>query len=223
MGEAEGPGDASEGRDLQAFRDGIRSLAEIPEIVVKVDADTSFEPDYFERLLAQFAAEPDLGIAGGACYELEHGRWVRQKGDATHPRGASRAYRRECLDIVMTIDPRMGWDGLDEVKAALRGYRSATLIELGFRHHRLVGQREKGRLHNGAAQGRAAWYMGYRPSYVLLRTLYRMREDRGAAGMVLGYAMAMATRAPRCAEADVRRYVQQRQRLSALARRGAPP
>jgi hypothetical protein len=148
---------------------------------------------------------------------------VRQKVDATHPRGASRAYRRELLDIVMTIDARMGWDGLDEVKAALRGYRSATLLELGFRHHRLVGHREKGRLHNGTAQGRASWYMGYRPTYVVLRTIYRMRKDPGAVGMILGYATAMATRQPRCAEPDVRRYVQRRQRLTTLIRRGAPP
>jgi poly-beta-1,6-N-acetyl-D-glucosamine synthase len=212
-----------EGRDLHAFRDGIRALAEIPDVVVKVDADTSFDADYFERLLRRFADEPDLGIAGGACYELEQGHWVRQKVDATHPRGASRAYRRECLDIVMTIDARMGWDGLDEVRAALRGYRSATLVDLGFRHHRLVGHREKGRLHNGTAQGRAAWYMGYRPSYVFLRTLYRVPNDWGAAGMVLGYATAMATRQPRCDESDVRRYLRRRQRLTALVRRGAPP
>jgi biofilm PGA synthesis N-glycosyltransferase PgaC len=212
-----------EARDLHAFRDGIKSLDEIPAIVVKVDADTSFDPDYFERVLQRFASEPDLGIAGGACYELEDGHWVRQKVDATHPRGASRAYRRDCLDIVMTIDAHMGWDGLDEVKAALRGYRSATLLELGFRHHRLVGHREKGRLHNGTAQGRAAWYMGYRPSYVVLRTIYRMAKDPGAVGMILGYAMAMATRQPRCTEPDVRRYVQRRQRLTALIRRGTPP
>jgi biofilm PGA synthesis N-glycosyltransferase PgaC len=160
-----------EGRALESFRQGVRSLPRLADVVVKVDADTSFEPDYFRRLVGHFAAEPDLGIAGGACYEVEDGRWVRQKVLETHPRGASRAYRAACLDAVMTLEARMGWDGLDEVKAALAGYRSRTLLELGFRHHRLTGGREKGRMRHGTAQGRAAWYMGYRPSYVLLRTV----------------------------------------------------
>jgi hypothetical protein len=78
-------------------------------------------------------------------------------------------------------------------------------------------------MRHGTAQGRAAWYMGYRPSYVLLRTLYRMPSDPGAAGMVLGYAAALLTRLPRCPEPDAIRLLRSRQRLSALVRRGAPP
>jgi glycosyltransferase involved in cell wall biosynthesis len=212
-----------QGRALESFRHGVRALSRLPDVVVKVDADTSFEPGYFRRLLAHFAAEPDLGIAGGACYELENGEWVRQKVLETHPRGASRAYRRDCLDTVMTLEAQMGWDGLDEVKAALAGYRSRTLLDLGFRHHRMAGARETGRLRHGTAQGRAAWYMGYRPSYVLLRTLYRMPRDPGAVGMVLGYLAGFATRQPRCPEPDAIRLLRNRQRFSSLVRRGAPP
>jgi glycosyltransferase involved in cell wall biosynthesis len=212
-----------EGRALESFRYGVRALARVPEIVVKVDADTSFDPDYFRRLVAAFAAEPELGIAGGACYEMERGQWVRQKVALTHPRGASRAYRAACLEAVMSLEPRMGWDGLDEAKAALAGYRSRTLLDLGFRHHRVTGAREKGQLHHGTAQGRAAWYMGYRPSYVLLRTLYRFPREPGAVGMVLGYVAAGLARQPRCPEPDVVRFVRRSQRMTALVRRGAPP
>jgi biofilm PGA synthesis N-glycosyltransferase PgaC len=212
-----------EGRALESFRYGVRALPRIPDIVIKVDADTSFDPDYFRRLAGHFDVEPDLGIAGGACYELEGGRWVRRKVALTHPRGASRAYRSTCLDAVMSLEPRMGWDGLDEVKAGLAGFRSRTLLDLGFRHHRATGAREKGRLRHGTAQGRAAWYMGYRPSYVLLRTLYRIPREPGAVGMVFGYAAAGLTRQPRCPEPDVVGVVRRRQRLTALVRRGAPP
>lgn len=211
-----------EGRDLLAFRRGIEQLPERVDVVVKVDADTSFDPDYFERLMTRFAEQPDLGIAGGACYELENGDWVRRKVVATHPRGASRAYRWECLDAVMSLEPKMGWDGLDEVKAALQGYRSQAFSDLGFRHHRLVGGREKGRLRNGTAQGRASWYMGYRPSYLLLRTIYRMPRDRGAGGMIIGYLAAAIERKPRCPDRDVIRHVRHAQRLRTVMRDGAP-
>ncbi len=40
------------GRDLLAFRRGLHALPGPVDVFVKVDADTSFEPDYFERLLA---------------------------------------------------------------------------------------------------------------------------------------------------------------------------
>ena len=67
---------------------------------MKVDADTSFEPDYFERLLDRFAERSAAGDRGGACHELEDGRWERMKVAGSHPRGASRAYRWALLDVV---------------------------------------------------------------------------------------------------------------------------
>ena len=46
----------------------------------------------------------------------------------------------------------MGWDGVDEVMAELRGYRTVGFHDLGFRHHRKVGERD-GWLSAGAALG----------------------------------------------------------------------
>ena len=47
-----------QGRDLLAFQYGIRSLPSEVDVVVKVDADVNFEPDFFERLIGWFEAEP---------------------------------------------------------------------------------------------------------------------------------------------------------------------
>jgi poly-beta-1,6-N-acetyl-D-glucosamine synthase len=211
------------GRALDSFRAGVRQIPGHPDVVVKVDADTSFAPDYFPRLVDRFARQPDLGIAGGACYEQENGRWVRQKVIASHPRGASRAYRRECIPDVMSLESRMGWDGLDEVKARMRGYRSETVLDLAFYHHRATGARDKGRLRHNAAQGRAAWYMGYRPSYLLLRTLYRIPREPAAVGMVWGYLRDAVSGAQRCPEPDVIRHLRREQRLVTVLGRGANP
>ena len=80
--------------------------------------------------------------------------------------------------------------------AELRGYRTAGFQDFGFRHHRKVGERE-GRFRAGAALGRQAWYMGYRPSYLMLRAVYRARENFAALAMVWGFAAAAAS--PRAA------------------------
>ncbi|WP_187369029.1 glycosyltransferase family A protein [Baekduia soli] len=211
-----------EARDLHAFRFGITSLPVPADVVVKVDADTSFDPDYFERLLAHFAAEPELGIAGGLCLELEDGRWVARSTVATHPRGASRAYRWACVADVMELEPRMGWDGLDEVKVSLRGFRTRQLPDIAFRHHRAEGGRERHRLRARALSGRASWFMGYRPSYLVLRALHRARRDPAALAMVWGYFAEAVRGTPRCADAAVVAAVRERQALQTLLREGLP-
>ena len=208
------------GRDLLAFWQGLRALPQPVDVFVKVDADTSFEADYFGRLMERFEQQPDLGMAGGSCYELRNGSWARIKVADSHPRGASRAYRWELLDDVFSLEPELGWDGVDVVWAELRGYRTVGFKDLGFRHHRKVGERE-GRLRAGAALGRQAWYMGYRPSYVVLRGIYRARENLASLGMVWGYALCAVTRAPRCPDPAVIDRVRAGQRLSVVARRGA--
>lgn len=213
-----------EGRALDSFRLGVRKLNAEVDVVVKQDADTSFDRDYFKRLLERFSADPRLGIAGGACLELEGGHWKRRKVIASHPRGASRAYRADCLEHnVMGLDARMGWDGLDEIRAALAGYETRSFVDLHFRHHRVVGAREGSRFRHGTAQGRASWYMGYRPSYLFLRALYRWPEDRSAIGLVCGYLAAALRREPRCGDTAAIRYLRDQQRLSRVIRRGAPP
>lgn len=210
------------GRDLLAFKHGVRSLPGPVDVVIKLDADLSFEPDYFDRLIAEFEADPKLGMAGGACYEQVDGVWVRRKVVPTAVWGASRAYRWECIDSVMVLAPCVGWDGIDEIKTQLRGYSTRTLLDLPFRHHRPEGLRESARVRAHTLSGWAAWYMGYRPSYLILRSLYRARRDRAALGLIWGYADAAVRRTPRCPEPGVIETLRARQRLTVALRGGAP-
>jgi glycosyltransferase involved in cell wall biosynthesis len=218
-GDEELPNGRLRGRELLAFRHGLRALPTPVDVFVKVDADTSFDADYFERLLVRFVEQPDLGIAGGSCYEIRDGRWERVKVADSHPRGASRAYRWELLETLNALEPALGWDGVDDVMAELRGYRTVGFLDLGFRHHRRVGERE-GRMRAASALGQQGWYMGYRPSYLLLRALYRARENVASLAMVWGYTRAAATRAPRCCHPEVIERIREGQRLRVVLRRG---
>jgi hypothetical protein len=105
----------------------------------------------------------------------------------------------------------------------MRGFRSETVLDLAFYHHRSTGERERSALRHNAAQGGAAWYMGYRPSYLVLRTLYRLKSEPAAVGMVWGYAKGAVTRAERCPERDVVRHLRSEQRLVTVLGRGANP
>ena len=92
---------------------------------------------------------------------------------------------------MMSLEPSMGWDGLDELKVQLRGMHTQSFTDLQFRHHRPEGGRERSRLHQGAALGRASWYMGYRPSYLVLRSVYRAREEPAALAMMRSSCVVM--------------------------------
>jgi poly-beta-1,6-N-acetyl-D-glucosamine synthase len=209
-------------RDLDGFLLGAVPLRGQADVIVKVDADVDFDPDFFAVLVARFAQDERLGIASGTCYEREDGRWVRRTKAASTVWGATRAYRGDCLQDVEGLEPCMGWDGLDEISAQLRGYHTQTFVDLAFRHNRPEGGRELSSLHQGEALGRAAWYMGYRPSYLTLRAIYRARREPAAIGMLWGYFGSARRRAPRCPHPHLVHEVRERQRLVATLRRGAP-
>jgi hypothetical protein len=188
-------------------------------VVVKLDADTSMDPDFFAELLARFAADPSLGMASGSCYELQDGSWCQRHVTGTTVWGACRAYRSACLEVVLPLEQRMGWDGIDEFKANLGGWRTGAFMDLPFRHHRAEGERDGAQRRSRAAQGRAAYYMGARPLYVTLRALFHARRDLAALAMIEGYAGAAFRREPRHPDPQVRAYVRRHQSLRRLPER----
>ena len=208
------------GRDVAAFQAGLAALAEQPDIVLKLDADVSLLPDFFEGLLQAFEADPRLGIAGGACFEFEDGAWRERWVTGNHVRGATRAYRWECLQDVQPLEPRLGWDGIDEVLAVVRGWHTQSFRALPFFHHRLVGQRD-GLRRAFRDQGSTAYYMGYRPTYLIARALFRMRATPASFAMLTGYLDAALRHEPGFADPAVRKYIRDRQRLRELPRRAA--
>ena len=159
---------------VRAFHAGVAGLESLPDVVVKLDADITVGPDYFRRLLTEFERDPRLGIAGGACFEAtSDGVWRQRHGTGPPVWGACRAYHRECLREILPLDEHMGWDTLDQIKANLRGWKTVVFYDLPFRHHRVEGERDGSRLRTTTIQGEGAHYLAYRPSYLIVRTLFR--------------------------------------------------
>ncbi len=204
---------------VRAFEAGVAALDTVPDVVVKLDADVSFDVDYFERLARAFSDDPTLGIAGGICYELENGVWTATRVTGDHVRGASRAYRRACLEQVSPLEQRVGWDGIDELRASVLGWRTYIVPGLIFHHHRKVGERDGARHRRWYAQGAGSYFMGYRFSYLALRTLHRARQDPAALAMIAGYTASALRREPRYDDVAVRAYLRRQQSLRTLPAR----
>ena len=205
---------------VRAFHAGLRELETLPDIIVKLDADTSMTADHFDRLAMAFEAEPSLGIASGTCLESDaDGEWRAIPVTNGHVRGAARAYRRDCLRQVLPLEERVGWDGIDELKASVLGWKTRMLPDLTFYHHRPLGARDGGRAGRWRAQGSASYYMGYRISYLVLRSLHHARRDPAAVAMIASYLAAALRREPRYGDPAVREYLRRQQSLRVLGSR----
>jgi glycosyltransferase involved in cell wall biosynthesis len=187
--------------------------------VGKLDADVELPPEYLERLLERFEAEPGLGIAGGVLLERERGEWQPTKVPANHVRGALKLYSRECLETIGGVQERLGWDTIDETYARMRGFETRSLPELQARHHRPVATRG-GTLRGRARHGHCAYILRHSPWWVALRSLkvacLRPRVLSGAA-FLYGYARAAVRREDRVEDEQYRRFVARELRGRALA------
>ena len=206
------------GRDVIAFKAGVAELRTRPDVLFKLDADVSFEPAFFERLLDAFGSDPRLGIAGGECLELEEGEWRLRHVTGGHVRGATRGYRWPCYEAVSPLTEQLGWDGIDEAKARLAGWTTRSVANVRFRHHRRVGERD-GAWDSYKSQGSTSRFMGYRASYLVLRSLFRSVRDPRAFGMIVGWLDSARAREPRYHEADVRRHIRSQQSLARVPMR----
>jgi poly-beta-1,6-N-acetyl-D-glucosamine synthase len=205
---------------VKAFHDGLNSVPPGCEVIVKLDADITLEPDHFDRLVAEFEADDRLGIAGGTAYEQEaDGTWRQRHGTGPGVWGAARAYRRACLLDILPLDERMGWDTIDLVSANVHSWETRGLLDLPFMHHRPEGVRERSRLAFRLKQGDAAHYMGYRPSYLVVRTLFRSARDPWAIAIIWGYLDAFRRRQPQHPDQAIRAYVREQQRARRLTAR----
>ena len=189
---------------VQALHAGFDSLEVQPDVVVNVDADVTMEPDYFERLLEAFAKDPSLGIASGSAWELDDGVWRQRFVTGGTVWGATRAYRWSCLQDVLPLEPRHGWDGIDQLRARARGWNTKTFTGLPFRHHRAEGRRDGSSWAHWLANGDTAYFMGYRPWYLVARMLHQMRRNPAAFALLCGYAAAAVRRAPQLEDRHAR-------------------
>jgi poly-beta-1,6-N-acetyl-D-glucosamine synthase len=203
---------------VRALHAGIKHLGARFDIVVNVDADVTMDDDYFECLVEAFGRRPSLGVASGSAWEADGGTWRQRFVTGGTVWGATRAYRWECLQDVLPLDERHGWDGIDQLKARARGWETAVLHNLAFYHHRAEGASD-GSWSHWVANGETAHYMGYRPWYLVLRALHRMRSEPRAFGMLVGYAGSVLRRKEQLADGAARAVLRDDQRLGSLGRR----
>jgi len=111
-----------------------------------VDADVSFEPTYYSRLLAKFDEDPQLGLAGGFICEEKDGKFKSRRTNSVRSVAhAVQMFRRECFESVGGyVALKYGSpDWHAEVVARMHGWRVEAFPQLQVFHHRPTGSADR--------------------------------------------------------------------------------
>jgi poly-beta-1,6-N-acetyl-D-glucosamine synthase len=198
---------------IESFYTGFRTLTENFDYIVKLDGDISFEPNYFEALLKAFAADPQLGIAGGGVYESRDGKnWIL-RSIKDHVRGPTKMYRQACFYAIDGLIPALGWDGIDEWKALSLGWKVQSFLELMVIHYRFTGA-ATGALKSKVEQGVGAYRMGYHPLFMIARSIRHTANQPyliGGIAMLIGYLNAWMRQEDMLADPALVRFIHRTQ------------
>jgi GT2 family glycosyltransferase len=182
---------------VYAFNAGLETIEHLSfDVVGNLDADISFESDYFEFLLARFAENPRLGVAGtpfmenGAHYDYRF-------TNIEHVSGACQLFRRECFEQIGGYAPIDG-GGIDwaaVTTARMKGWQTRTFVEKSCLHHRPMGTgSSKGQVRAWFRHGQKDYALGGHPVWQLFRAAYQMTRRPfviGGSALLAGYCWAL--------------------------------
>jgi glycosyltransferase involved in cell wall biosynthesis len=146
------------------------------EVIGNLDADVSFDPDYFSFLMDRFAKNPRLGV-GGTAFREGNLSYNYEFVGIEHVSGMCQMFRRECYEAIGGY-PAIRSGGIDLIavlSARAKGWETRTFVEKTFDHHRTQG----GALHSGLRErlhmGRKDYLLGNHPMWELFRGVYQMK------------------------------------------------
>jgi poly-beta-1,6-N-acetyl-D-glucosamine synthase len=183
------------------------------DFIVKMDGDLSFDHDFFSKLFSEFKKDPELGIASGSCFIIEGGKLVEETYARVHTRGPMKVYRQKCYKDIGGIEPKLGWDTIDEMRAHQHGWKTRTFPELKIIHLRPT-QSAGGRINGMKNMGRASYYVGYHPLFLIARGVVNMKEKPyvlGGLTMIKEFFKGYIKKDPQIEDKKLKKYIRKEQ------------
>ena len=181
---------------VHCFNAGYEKVRNLDyDVIGNLDADISFEKDYFEFLLAKFEEDPKLGVAGTPFVE-DGNHYDYRFTNIEHVSGACQLFRRECFEQIGGYVPIKG-GGIDWVAvttARMKGWKTRTFTEKVCVHHRKMGTGNNTALMAWFKQGRKDYFLGNHPLWQVFRTFYQMTKTPfviGGSFLLFGFAWAV--------------------------------
>jgi len=215
--------DRSFAAKVHSFNAGYQRVESLQyEIIGNLDADISFDKDFFAFLFERFAEDPALGVAGTIFREEGYNSEADSFEGQKHVSGQCQLFRRRCFEEIGGYIPHRagGIDWMAVTTARMMGWKTKSFREKSFFHHRHVGTAERGVLAASFSYGQKDYYLGGHPIWELFRVAYRItKRPYIFAGLALGlgYCWAFLRRTPRPVSRELITFHRQEQMLKLKA------
>lgn len=188
---------------VRAFNVGLARVAGLKyEVIVSLDADISFEADYFSSLLEELSTDPGLGVVGTPFQEASGQIYDYRFVSIEHVSGACQVFRRECFEQIGGYLPVRGGsiDHIAVITARMKGWRTRTFAEKICLHHRAMGTAGRGLLKSRFKLGVKDYSIGNHPLWELFRAARQVSLPPifiGGLALGAGYLWAAIRQVPR--------------------------
>jgi biofilm PGA synthesis N-glycosyltransferase PgaC len=188
---------------VRAFNAGYDRVKDLGyDVIGSLDADTSFDENYFSFLLLKLVQDHTLGLVGTAFREGPSLAYDYRIVGTTHVSGFCQLFRRNCFEDIGGYVPVKG-GGVDHIAvltARMRGWKTRTFTDKVCSHHRGIGTAQHGVLGAKFRNGVKDYALGSHPLWEIVRSAYQMtRTPRVVGGLSLlsGYCWGLIRHAER--------------------------
>jgi poly-beta-1,6-N-acetyl-D-glucosamine synthase len=201
---------------VHAFNAGYVRLQKLDyEVIASLDADISFDGEYFSFLLQKLNEDPRLGLVGTPFKEGSNETYDYRYTNIEHVSGACQVFRRQCFENIGGYVPvKSGIDHIAVVTARMKGWKTRTFPEKVCFHHREMGTAQQGTLTARFRIGANDYSIGNHPLWEAFRTVYQMSKKPYLAGglaIMSGYLWSAVRRPPRPVSDELVRFCRQEQ------------
>ena len=216
-------GDRQFAAKVQCFNAGYQKVKGLDfDILGNLDADISFDKEYFEFLMDKFTEDSRLGVAG-TPYVEDGKHYDYRFTNIEHVSGACQLFRRECFGKIGGYAPIKG-GGIDWVAvttARMKGWKTRTFTDKTCLHHRKIGTGNTSPTMTWFKQGRKDYFLGNHPAWEVFRTFYQMGRKPfivGGGFLLAGYVSAFLRRIDTPISKELMQFVrkEQMQRLKKM-------
>jgi biofilm PGA synthesis N-glycosyltransferase PgaC len=209
---------------VHAFDAGLELVQSLSfEVIGNLDADLSFDPDYLEFLMREFAEDPKLGVAGTPFLENGYDSARDSFEGENHVAGGCQLFRRKCFEDVggYIPNPAGGIDWIAVTTARMKGWKTRSFPEKRFHHYRTLGTAGRSTMAASFSYGEKDYYLGGSPVWQLFRVAYRTaKQPVDGLALFAGYSWAALRRMKRPVSRDLMRFHRREQmkKLKAIFR-----
>jgi glycosyltransferase involved in cell wall biosynthesis len=188
---------------VHAFNAGYARVKDLKyDVIGSMDADITFDQEYFSFLLRKLTEDAQLGVVGTPFKDSSMDAYNYRFVGIEHVSGACQLFRRKCFEDIGGYVPVKG-GGVDYIavtSARMKGWKTRTYTDKVCLHHRPIGTAQDGALSARFRTGVKDYSFGGHPLWECLRTVYQMtRRPYVLGGLALGagYLWALVRRANR--------------------------